>query len=73
MMPLIALVDMRLRILPRSTTGRTRQATWFARLVAWLLEPINFPGKWPADDLPRRTYNREEEIIVRRRSVIERE
>jgi hypothetical protein len=29
------------------------------RFVAWLLKPIEFPGKWPADVAPPERYNRE--------------
>ena len=29
------------------------------RFLAWLLKPIEFPGKWPDDVAPPERYNRE--------------
>lgn len=33
----------------------------FARFALWLLEPINFPGKWPNGAAPPKRYNEEED------------
>ena len=30
----------------------------WSRIVAWLTEPISFPGKWPAMDRQPARYNR---------------
>jgi hypothetical protein len=29
------------------------------RLIEWLLTPIDFPGKWPVNELPPERYNKE--------------
>lgn len=29
------------------------------RLVAWILAPVEFPGKWPVIEAPVKRYNKE--------------
>lgn len=58
MLPLVALIDLRMRSTSDQPQETSQRAIWFERIVAWLLEPIDFPGKWPADEPPSRTYNR---------------
>lgn len=31
------------------------------RFLQWLMEPIEFPGRWDASAPPSKTYNRESE------------
>jgi len=44
--------------LPVSPSG-PRRLGLFDRFLAWLLKPIEFPGKWPADVVPSERYNKE--------------
>jgi hypothetical protein len=41
-------------------TGSPGTSLW-DRLRAWLMRPIEFPGKWPVINRPAETYNREEQ------------
>ena len=44
--------------LPTPPSGR-RNRSFLDRLVAWILKPIEFPGKWPVIEPPSERYNRE--------------
>lgn len=63
MLPLVALIKLSTEDSSKRFADESSLDSWLNRFTAWLCEPIDFPGKWPAHEQRSTTYNSEIESM----------